>query len=192
MVLEAVSANSEWRASADDERCLVFAAALLHDIGKPPCTRMETGRITSRGHSRRGAQMARAILWDAGAPPLFREKVAALVRYHQVPFFLAEHTDAERLVARLSQLSRCDHAVQVAEAATLGRVSADQNRLLENVASFREYCRERRCLDGPASFPSDHARFRYFRGDTNDLSYQPYDDTRLEVVLMSGLPGAGK
>ncbi|MEW6208241.1 MAG: AAA family ATPase [Acidobacteriota bacterium] len=33
---------------------------------------------------------------------------------------------------------------------------------------------------------------RYFRSEDRDPDYLAYDDTRSEVVLMSGLPGAGK
>ena len=62
MVCESLLANAQWRALPDDERHIVFIAALMHDIGKPACTRMDDGRITSRGHSTRGAIMAREIL----------------------------------------------------------------------------------------------------------------------------------
>jgi predicted kinase len=192
MVLEALTADVDWRDMDAQERSLIFAAALLHDVGKPACTKTEGERITSRGHSRRGEQIARSILWRLGVPVTEREHITALIRYHQVPFFLAEHPDAARLTARLSHITRCDHAGVVARADARGRLCTDRDRLVENVAFFTEYCHERRCLNQPASFPSDHARFLYFRGETNDPAYAPHDDTRLDVVLMSGLPGAGK
>ena len=40
--------------------------------------------------------------------------------------------------------------------------------------------------------PADHARFLYFRTPGRDPDYLAYDDTRCEVVLLSGLPGVGK
>ena len=41
------------------EREVVFAAALLHDVAKPLCTKVEfDGRVTSRGHSVRRRVMA--------------------------------------------------------------------------------------------------------------------------------------
>src|SRR5262249_48641790 len=57
---------------------------------------------------------------------------------------------------------------------------------------FEEQCRELGCLTRPYQFASDHARFEYFRHEDRDPTYAAYDDTRVEVVLMSGLPGAGK
>ena len=55
MVCESLVGLAGWRALAPEARALVFAAALLHDLGKPATTRSEPGgRITSRGHSGRG------------------------------------------------------------------------------------------------------------------------------------------
>jgi putative nucleotidyltransferase with HDIG domain len=59
MVCEALAGLAEFRSLPDSERQILFAAALLHDVAKPSCTRYEDGQITSRGHSQRGAIMAR-------------------------------------------------------------------------------------------------------------------------------------
>ena len=56
MVCEALAALETWRSLPTAEREIVFAAALLHDVAKPSCTRHEDSRITSRGHSARGAR----------------------------------------------------------------------------------------------------------------------------------------
>ena len=59
MVCAALIALPGWRAVNDGERAIVFAAALLHDLGKPATTRHEPdGRISSRGHSGRGEHRA--------------------------------------------------------------------------------------------------------------------------------------
>jgi len=66
---------------------------------------------------------------------------------------------------------------------------------LARVDLFRDYCREHGCLDRLYAFPSGLSRFTYFhksQGQEADPTYDPYDDTRYEVVLMVGLPGAGK
>lgn len=58
-------------------------AALLHDVGKPPCfTRDETGRGHFYGHADRGAQMAEEILTRLKAPTAFREEVVWLIGHH--------------------------------------------------------------------------------------------------------------
>jgi predicted kinase len=80
----------------------------------------------------------------------------------------------------------------VAKADILGRTCTDQQRLLDNISLFSEFCRDQQCFDRPRQFPSDHSRFLYFRKEDRDPDYLAYDDTRCEVVVMSGLPGAGK
>ena len=192
MVVEALTELPVWRALPEPERAVVFTAALLHDIAKPDCTRVEDGRITSRGHSKRGAVAARATLWGMDAPFAAREQVAALIRFHQVPFFLIDKPDGRRTLYEVSQTARCDLLALVAESDARGRVCADMQRLLDNVALFRQYAEEHECLDRPRQFPNEHSRFLYFRKEGRDPSYAAFDDTACEVVMMSGLPGAGK
>lgn len=193
MVLEALIGSPAWRGLSEADRPVLFAAAVLHDVAKPSCTRVEDdGRVSSPGHARRGAIDARRILWRMGVPFDRREQVVALVRHHLAPFYLLEKDDPIRVAAEVSQTARCDHLALLAEADARGRICADPARLLENVALFAEFCREHGCLDRPRAFPSDHSRFLYFRKDGRDIDYPAHDDCRGEVILMSGLPGAGK
>jgi predicted kinase len=193
MVAEALAGMEAWRSLPEGERMIVFFAALLHDVAKPACTRREPdGRITSRGHSRRGAILARQILWRWPVPFAIREQMTALVRYHQVPYFLVDRPDAQRLVLEVSQTARCDWLALLAEADVRGRICQDQQRLLDNVALFVESCREENCLSAPRGFLSDHARFLYFRNPQRHPDTPAHADFRAEVAVMSGLPGAGK
>jgi putative nucleotidyltransferase with HDIG domain len=146
LVCKELAALPAWRALNEADRRVVFAAALLHDVAKPACRREdEDGHISFPNHARRGAIMARAILWKMGVPFAVREQVCALVRHHLKPFYL------------------------------LG-----------------EFCREQDCWQAPWPFPSDHARFLYFLDEGRLPDYPPHEDFAAEVVLMSGLPGAGK
>lgn len=193
MVAEALATLPTWRTLSDDDRRIVFAAALLHDVAKPACTRLDpNGRLTSRGHSRRGAIMARQILWRLGVSFGVREQIAALVRHHQVPYYLVNRADAQRLAIEVSQTARCDHLAILAEADVRGRICQDQQRLLDNIALFVEFCRDENCLSSARAFSSDHARFLYFRSDHRHPDAPAHDAFRAEVVMMSGLPGAGK
>ena len=193
LVCEALLALPGFRALDIVERQLLFAAALLHDVAKPRCTRQEPdGRLSARGHSRRGTIMARAILWRLGTPIAVRERIAALVRWHQAPFHLIDAPDSTLRAITIAQTARCDHLALLAEADARGRISTDQARLLENVALFGELCRELGCLHAPYPFGSDHARYTYFRHPRDDPRYEPYDDTRGTVTVLAGFPGAGK
>jgi hypothetical protein len=193
MVCEALAQLPAWRGLAEEDRQVLFAAAVLHDVAKPACTRRdEAGRISSRGHSRRGSIQARALLWRMGLPFALRERVAALVRHHQTPYYLIDREDALYRCLEVSQTARCDHLALLAEADVRGRICADQQRLLDNVALFAEYCREHGCLTGPRQLASDHTRFLYFQQPGRHPDVPAHEDRRLEVVLMSGLPGSGK
>lgn len=192
MVCEALANIAQWRDLPDVERELLFTAALLHDVAKPACTRHEDGRITSRGHSPRGAIQARRILWKSGAKFEAREQVCALVRYHQSPFYLISRPDAIRMALQISQTARCDLLTLLAKADALGRECKDQNDLLLRIDLFREFCHEQQCLYRPREFASGLSRFQYFRAEDRDPHYRAHDESTYEVILMSGLPGAGK
>lgn len=192
LVCEVLSELPEWRALQPWEREIVFAAALLHDEAKPTCTREEGGRIRSHGHSARGAIDARRILWELGADFVAREQVCALVRHHQAPLHLVNREDSQRLAFLISQTARSDLLAILAKADVMGRKCNDQRGLLEKVALFEEYCKEQGCFTGPRVFPSPHSRFEYFRTENRNPDYLAHEEFCCEVVLMSGLPGAGK
>jgi predicted kinase len=193
LVCEALAALPAWRALEVETRATLFAAALLHDVAKPATRRVEPdGRISFPAHSRRGAIQARSILWRLGLPFAQREAVCALVRHHLRPFFLAEREDSRRIALEVSQTARCDWLALLAEADARGRVCQDLPRLLDNIALFADFCAEQGCLDRPWAFPSDHTRFLYFRDELRLPDFAPHEEFGSEVVLLSGLPGAGK
>jgi predicted kinase len=193
MACEALTADPNWRARPPQARARVFVAVLLHDVGKPATTRPgPDGRLQSRGHSRAGELLARRTLWELGTPIPTREAICALVRHHQVPFWAMERPDAEAIAYRVSLLASNAELAQLAVADATGRICADADPTGAHVQLYRDFCAELGCLDTPRTFPSDHARYWWFRHPGRDPDYAAYDDTRLEVTVMSGLPGAGK
>ncbi len=192
MVCKAMAALPAWRARPEEERAVLFAAALLHDVAKPYTTVIEGDRVRSPHHASKGAIIAREVLWRMGVPMRLREQVAALVRNHMKPFWVIEQDDPARSAIRISQTTRCDHLAILATADAKGRICPDEARLHENIALFVAVCEEQDCLKSPRAFPSDHTRFVYFRQQGRNPDIEAYDDTRGEAVLMSGLPGAGK
>lgn len=193
MAADALAALPEFRSRTAGERTLIFATVLLHDVAKPFCTQIDpAGRVTAHGHSRGGELAARRILWELGAPIAWREHVAALVRHHQVPFWALERPDIENIALRASLVASNADLALLARADILGRTCQDAPAVLDNIDLFAEYCAELGVLDRPWRFASDHARFAYFRTPGRDPAYAAYDDNRLTVTVMSGLPGAGK
>ena len=193
LVCEWLCQSAEWRSLDESGQRVTFWAALLHDVAKPATTRTEDdGRITARGHSRRGEIMARNLLYGLNAPFAEREQITAIIHSHQFPFFLIERTDAQRKLYEISQTAHCGYLALVAEADMRGRICQDQQRLLDNIELFREMARNADCFTQPYQFPSAHSRFLYFRKPERDATYHAFDDTVCQAVLMCGLPGAGK
>jgi predicted kinase len=196
-VAEALTELIEWRQLPEDEREVLFASALLHDVAKPATTATEEdGRITARGHARKGERMTRALLWQGDPlPPAslnIRERLCKLVRHHGLPLWFLEQPDPERTAIEVSQTVRTDHLALLAEADVRGRICADQEEMLARIDLFRALCRELGCYGVPRAFANDHSRFLYFHNTRNGPDYAAYDDTEFTVVLMAGLPGAGK
>ncbi|MEM8811143.1 MAG: AAA family ATPase [Pseudomonadota bacterium] len=193
MVVEALVADRPWRALPVSEREIVFWAAVLHDIAKPAVTRHEDdGRITSRGHSRIGAQMARGFLWEAGSPYTWREALCGIIGVHQWPFWLIERPNPERQAILASWYCRPDHLCLHARADGLGRVCEDRQSIVDSVALARTVFEEIGCLDGPFPFANDESRVAFFEREDRDPRYTAYEDHRCTVTVMSGLPGSGK
>ena len=195
MVCEALISSPNWRQLPQQERSILFAAALLHDVAKPAFTKIEAdGRISSKGHARQGARMVRQILSEFDPPVQFsiRETVVAIVQFGSLPIWLLDKPNPQQSVIKVSQVVRCDFLALLAEADVRGRHCADKQELLDKIELFREFCQENNCLNSPRQFPSAHSRFIYFRKDNGNPDYEAFDDTRCEVILMSGLPGSGK
>jgi predicted kinase len=125
-------------------------------------------------------------------PFAVREQVAALIRFHQTPYFLIERPDARRLAIEVSQTARCDLLGLLAEADVRGRICDDRQRLLDNVALFVEQVSEMGCLRTPWPFASDHARVLFFLDEKRIPEAPAHEAFRAEAVLLCGLPGSGK
>jgi predicted kinase len=194
--LEALTSDDRWRSLPKNDRAVLFWAALLHDIAKPICTRREpNGTILSPNHTLKGERLARKILWQgvpAPVPFAIREKIVKLVRYHGLPVWGLHQSKLEKKVIFASQMTNLKHLAILAEADICGRICSDAAELLERVELFRVYAKETGCYDRPYPFATDRARFTYMRKEDGHPTYVPYDDTWGTVILMSGLPGAGK
>lgn len=194
MVLEALTALPGYAALNAMNRELLWAAALLHDVEKRSTTVTEPdGSITSRGHARKGEFTARQLLYrDIPTPFVLREHIAALVRYHGLPLWITEKPDARRAVLEASLRVDTRLLSLLARADVLGRHCADRQELLERIDFFDAYCEEQQCWGTPYAFASGHGRYHYFQKDDAAPDYEPFDDLKGDVVMLSGLPGMGK
>lgn len=191
-VCDALWADPYVKELAPHRRGELGLAALLHDISKPETRTEENGRIRNPGHARRGAVKANRLLWALGVPFDSRRAVTALIHAHLKPFHALKDDQPRRLVHRLSWQLICRDLSALARADINGRICDDKDQLLENVELFGELCAEEQCLDERKVFANDHSRVLYFRKPGRASMYEAFDDTWGEVVVLCGLPAAGK
>lgn len=203
-VCEALAGLDDFHRLDEEKRQAVFLAALLHDVGKISCTRMEGGSWIAPHHAAAGAAKVRELLWLdggwCGTPrwQALREAVCALIRYHSLPPHAVYEEDGARRLLKAAADGALLPAFNVgslcllAKADILGRICEDREELLEAVELCGALAEEQGCLTGPRTFSSRHTAFSYFSGKLDQPDCELYDDTWGEVILMCGLPGTGK
>lgn len=204
MVCDALAQSAEFQAMPSRRRQALALAALLHDIGKPSCTRLEDGVWVSPRHGPVGAQIARSMLWRefglCGKEDFqqFREAVCLLIRYHTLPLHLLDGKEPALRALKTASNGQLapDFSLNalclLSEADVRGRISHDTAEKLNDIALSRELAREEGCLDGPYPFVSECTRRALFSGAKVWKDQVLYDESWGEVILLCGLPGTGK
>lgn len=113
-------------------------AALLHDLGKKPTTKLRKGRITSYDHDVEGAKIARKFLEEIGLDNEFVDKVSYLVRWHMQLLFVLKDlpfADIKNMILEVSPkeialLSLCDR---------LGRGEMTPEKIKEEEENIRKF-----------------------------------------------------
>lgn len=194
MVLDALVSQPAYQTLSPQDQEILWAAALLHDVEKRSTTVIELdGRITSAGHARKGEGTTRQILYKEIVTPFhIREQIAKLVKYHSLPLWLLDRRDPLRIIIHASLQVNTQHLALLARADMIGRVAPDTAELLYRIDCFEEYCKEQQCWGTPWPFTNAQARMHYLQKEDAAPGYVPYKAPATSVVIMSGLPGAGK
>lgn len=194
MVTAALLNLSEYQDLEDQNKEILFAAALMHDIEKRSTTVVENdGSITSKGHAKKGTYTSRELLYRFyDAPFSTRESIAKLVRYHGFPLWFFEKENPLKALRKVSLEVNTYWLYLLAKSDVLGRICFDQEDLLYRVELFKAFCIEQDCFGKAADFASDFGKYHYFSSSETDHNYQPFEGNSFEVILLSGLPGAGK
>lgn len=176
-------------------RFLLFWTAVFHDSGKPEKTRTEDdGSITSRGHSRAGAVIARREMMAAGMPYLYREHMCSLILAHQIPFWLYEHEEAAQtkkaimLAMELNPMLLIIHA----RADARGRICHDPEDIKLRVELSNEVFEELGLIDQPYKFANEESMLAYVRRDDRHHAYEAHMDFSCQGTIMCGIQGVGK
>lgn len=204
LVCEALVKQEEYKSEDKNVRTILFLSALLHDIGKIRCTRLENGSYTSPRHAVVGANMARELLWrDYGLCGTYekqqmREAICSYIRYHSFPPFAINAENAEKRLLKIASNGEIlkDFTISrlclLEKADILGRISINEKEYLEKVELCYEMARELGVLNGPYSFKSAYSKRAYFKDMTSYKDDELFDPTTFEVIMLCGLPASGK
>lgn len=100
---------------SQDSRAFMWAA-LLHDIGKAPTTKIRKGKITSYDHDILGDDLASEFLLELTDDLDFTKKVSKIVRWHMQPLYVSknlpfahiEEMNKEVTIDEIALFSLCD------------------------------------------------------------------------------------
>jgi putative nucleotidyltransferase with HDIG domain len=103
------------RDQSEDKEVFMWSA-LLHDIGKPPTTRLRKGKITSYDHDKAGEGLTKEFLKAFTDNETFIHKVSKMVRWHMqvlmviknLPFGNIKAMVKEVPVNEIALLAMCD------------------------------------------------------------------------------------
>lgn len=190
MVLNEILSDSEWSHLSPEEQFILFWAGVFHDSGKPARTVVEDGLITSPGHSRTGAHIARAWLGKRDVPFHLREQICALILHHQKPFWLFEREDAPQQALQIHLSTHTKLLMVHARGDARGRICADQQDLLDKIALSGLLFDEVQPLEEPLQ--NGVTRMAVLRQNrwAHDPTITPPQGSK--VIVVCGLPGAGK
>jgi len=196
MVCEKLTGLPEWPELKEEEQALLFLAAAFHDIGKAACTKQEDGKWISPKHTLIGEKVFRRTAYREaarfGLTFRQRETVAKLIRYHGMPvwFLTKKRPEFDLLKAAESIPLRLLYLLSKAD--VQGRTTKDPEKLVEHVELFADYAQELGIWETPYAFANPYTRYQYFHKEGLWHKADLYDDTEFDVILMSGLPLAGK
>ena len=129
------------RHESEEPRAFMWAA-LLHDLGKIPTTKLRKGRLTAYDHDKEGEKLARNFLQCCTDDEALIQRVCALVRWHMQVLFVAHKLPFADISAMLRSVSAKEIAL-LAYCDRLGRgqlppkaVEAEK----ENIRLFMENC----------------------------------------------------
>lgn len=178
--------------SVYDDALVFLTAALFHDIGKGVTTaKGKDGNWHSYNHEFEGEKITRQILWNLNTK--FREDVCALVKYHMIPLNLFDRKNYLEEIVRLSyDIPSWELLIELKKCDLEGSIQKDEvlkerdRKILNEVASIAiEIDRYQSRSTYKTSVFADRIRgSQYFL----DKTYKK----PLELIVMIGLPGAGK
>lgn len=197
MVAEALVSHSDFQTLSEQEKHILFATAMLHDVEKRSTTEFEeidgVMRITSKNHAKKGEKTARVILYkDIQTPFAIREHICKLVRHHGAPIWAMDRDNIAKFVTELSLKLNTKLLALFAKADIIGRIAEDSDDMMARVEMFEWICESNDCLGKQREFKSPLGRRYFFKNEDGWPGYEPFDEKDFTAYVMCALPGSGK
>jgi len=111
----------------EEEKLIIMAGALCHDLGKPFTTQVIDGRVKSPAHDVEGAAPTLSFLRRIGFPIKYHDDIANLVREHLKPYQLYAKRDevSEGAIRRLAERVNIKYLLMVSQADFFGRTTPE-------------------------------------------------------------------
>lgn len=130
---------AERKSKSEHPRILMWAA-LLHDLGKPPTTKLKKGRYTSYDHDKVGEELSIGFLKECTSDEDFIYKVSKLIRWHMQTLFVVKNLPFADIETMLKETS-IDEVALLSLCDRLGRGGMTKEKIeqeKENVRMFLE------------------------------------------------------
>ncbi|MDE6919129.1 MAG: AAA family ATPase [Lachnospiraceae bacterium] len=196
MVCERLLELDAWSSLPRDEQALLFLAAAYHDIGKISCTRQGDKRWISPKHTMVGEKVFRRTVYREADQFCLtfdqRETAAKLIRYHGLPVWFWTKARPEYDLFKAAESIPLRLLYLLSKADVQGRITSDPKELEDQAELFADYAKELGIWEKPYAFADPYTKYQYFHRENLWHKAALYDDTEFDVIVMSGLPLAGK
>lgn len=131
------------REQSRDKKAFMWAA-LLHDIGKAPTTRIRNGKITSYNHEKLGKEMSTTFLREFNKDEEFIKKIASLIRWHMEPLFILKELPFSNIKQMLREVP-IEEIALLAVCDRLGRGDMSSKKAIDEkrgIEMFVERCKK--------------------------------------------------
>lgn len=130
------------RKSRSEDSNAFMWAALLHDIGKSPTTKMKKGRITSYDHDRVGKNLSIQFLKEFNCDEEFIRKVSTIVRWHMHTLFVVKNLPFSDVKGMLKEVSAKEIALfSLCDRLGRGNITSEKiKEIHDNMEYFTRKC----------------------------------------------------
>lgn len=132
-----------YKNSSKDPKIFMWAA-LLHDLGKAPTTKLRKGRWTSYDHDRVGEELGRKFLIEFTEDENFINKILPYIRWHMQSLYVNNKLPFQDIPAMLKEIE-IDEIALLCYCDRMGRTylkKEEEESVAKSIENFKQKCNE--------------------------------------------------